>query len=837
MFEAKSTRARRSAVPAAAGLLAFSLACPLSPAGPASAKTARADAAGPTIVNRPFTAKPGDVFSLQGSGFGAAPRLFLKGSRQGAAVEIAVKRGDDSTIVAEIPKTAALDVYEVWAQNGTVSSPHVFLNAPEAHHFDMPDIAPGTRFRVFGRNLYLGTLAPTATLTDVATGAALKAPVTLSGSDAYALYATPPAGVVPGHSYTVAVSNGYAAGAQSEATAQGHAAGVDPYASGLPWAYDFIAADGPRYKAGSPTSVEADHHVYNVKTDPALQIKAKGDGKTNDAAAINQASRLAARTGGVVYLPAGVYNAGPNEITLYSSVTLRGAGSGSTKIIYSNGPRGVIIASGASQVAIVDVAFQNLDATSATTNLGTWSQPVSKVLIQRVVWDLGTGGPINLRGDRIAVMNSTFSQKINYFNGDPASRTGGLGPLLLSDITNLVFRNNSVAFATNQNSMNRVENAIIEANRFTRSAADVIVAGPKEAATMTWPFLNRPVRVGETISRVMGRQLTLNFATNVVIQNNTFAVSNGTLLWNNNDGETILNEGGGPNPREYSGVVSSASATTIADAVKCPPDSCPFVVYPRSKVIVFSGAGAGQWRRIAGFDGSTFTVDPPFDVTPAPGDRFAISAPAFENAIIRGNSMSGNPVGIAMYHGAFLNVSTVGNQLVNNGGIYLTPSQAPGVPGRDFFNVSRNIEINRNVLTNASGLFPSYVSICFVMISGNDFAGKSVLGAEARSNKITARKGTFPYVYDEGFNHYTFYQNAGGGSYVDSGSGAMSGVVFQGGSCVNCAVNYRLSTGSINPTIWNAASTNSPGLASTFLSDAPILPAAHGSAGLVNGKD
>ena len=65
------------------------------------------------------------------------------------------------------------------------------------------------------------------------------------------------------------------------------------------------------------------------------------------------------------------------------------------------------------------------------------------------------------------------------------------------------------------------------------------------------------------------------------------------------------------------------------------------------------------------------------------------------------------------------------------------------------------------------------------------------------------------------------YQN-GGVRYVDQGTGALFGTVFQGNQCTNCPSSYTLDTGAIDTTIWNATSTNSPGIVATFLHDFPF---------------
>ncbi|VTZ49400.1 conserved exported hypothetical protein [Methylocella tundrae] len=789
------------------------------------ALSAAAALAAPVIINQPFSARPGDVISLQGSGFGAAPHVYMKPLKQLIPTVLATKTADDGTVVVQAPKAALFDVYEVWITNGATTSNHVLLNAPKPMHFDNAEIAPGAHFRIFGRNLYVNNIPPTVTLVDVATKAPAIATVTTSTSSAYSLDVTPSLGVIPGHSYQVNVSNGYAS-TLSAASIVAHASGTDHFLIGQPWAYDFVYQDGPGYQAGVKGTNQADHHVFNVRTDPSLAILAKGDGVTNDGAAIQGAINTAAAHRGVVYLPAGTYNIGSVRVDLKPGVVLQGESASNTKIIFGPAaPAGFIVDTGGMS-GFADLTIQNVDLSSnPITNIGTWGQPISKFFIQRVNWNLGSGAPIFLKGDRIAILNSTFTQAINYQTGSVAQKTGGLGPLYFSQLSNLQFKNNTIKWATNQNSMNDLVNAIIENNHFTRSASDTIVAGPAQAS-WTFPFTNQPVVAGETVSRVDGRQLSINFGKNVVVQNNLFDVSDGVLIVNHNDGETILNEAGGQDMREDWGIVTTANSISVTDNSKCSGSgsgACAWMVYPNSMLVIISGAGAGQWRHITAHVGNTFTVDAPFDVAPAAGDRFSIAVPTYENAIISNNTATGNPVGIAMYHGAYLNVAVTGNQLTNNGGIYLMAEQqlssTRSEPGLD---ATRNMEINGNTLTNTTGAWPSYIALGYLMINPSSFWGRNVMGAEIRNNSIAARTGTPYYFFAEGYQAFSFYQ-AYPAAYVEQQGGAFFGTVFQGNSCANCTVNYSLGTGATDTTIWNAATSNSPGVTSTFLKDTPML--------------
>ena len=108
---------------------------------------------------------------------------------------------------------------------------------------------------------------------------------------------------------------------------------------------------------------------------------------------------------------------------------------------------------------------------------------------------------------------------------------------------------------------------VIENNAFWRSASDYIIVGP---AQLSWPNNGNPVPPRRPdCSGSMGRQLAINFGKNVVVQTNTFNVSNGLMMDNWNDGETIQNEAGGGHMEEDTGAVTSATATSVTDNAKC----------------------------------------------------------------------------------------------------------------------------------------------------------------------------------------------------------------------------------------------------------------------------
>jgi hypothetical protein len=799
----------------------------------------------PVIFNQPSTAKPGDIISVNGSGFGSSPRVYLKLGHQTASGEVPTIKGENNLVVFQIPKDKALDLYEIWVSDGAAASAHVTVNGPRATQFDSPDIASGGNFRIFGRNLYVNNVAPKVTFVDANTNASLAAVVT--SGDAYRLWATAPGGIVSGKRYKIRIESAFGA-TYADQTLLGRPGGADYFGLGAPWGADFVFRDGPGYKRGVAGTNENDHHIYDVTNDPALSVHAKGDGVTDAMPAIQAAINLAkSHGGGIVYFPPGTYRLASKvgtTIALRSGVVLKGHSASDTKIVF--GPTtqqdesyrftAFWLEPGTQLAGFADLSMQNIDKSSQqVANISTSNGDVSRIFIQRVNWDLGSGKPIFLQGDRIAIENSTFRQAINSqvprSNGD-----GGLGPIYIARANNFILRNNTISWSSGFIQLSYLTDALIEGNHFTRGA-DQIIAGPQHT---NWPYVQKPIAVGDVIQRTTGRQISVNFSKNLVIHSNTFDTSGNPLKGNWNDGETILSEGGGGTRTEDAGTVTAASALTVADNSRC-SGACSWNYYPNAILSIVSGAGAGQIRHIVGRNNNTFTVDEPWDITPSPGDHFAIAVPSFENVLIRYNTMTGNPAGVVLWASTFLNVSIVSNNLIDNGGIYLRPDQRvpAGTPNGATFKIDRvrNIEIIGNTLQNTKGLFESYIAINYAIASKNSFWGASVDGVEVRNNRLTARPGTPAYWFAEGYANNVYYQNSGT-PYVENGTAAVAGTIFQGNWCVNCPTAFRVATGVRATVIWNTAYSNSAGIASTFLEDKKIYStAANASTGTIVGRD
>ena len=463
------------------------------------------------IFNASSTGLAGDVVYLQGSGFGTAPqvRCAFNDSHWNSLVPLTAS---GQAVMVQLPSSLSqlpdLVTIEVSPDGQSWSSP-VFLNQAKALSFDSNQVAPGGLFRIFGRNLFFSR-TPTVRLVDSADNSSHSASVNTSASTSYALSATAPIDLKSGHAYSVFVNNGYNGNASSggetlaAATITGHAAGSDYWNLNVPWAADL-----------NYTS-----NVYNIQSDPRLNLHANGAGAATDANAINAAIYTASNAGGgIVYLPAGTYNLnfpGGCGITLLPRVAVVGAGASSTFINYGFGPApilgqgGYAACFGTTQGGISDITFNNVNQS------GQWPQSAAglggnEIFLQRTVWNIGTAQWVVIQNaTNLTVQNSTFNQGL-----DPSYN----GPFSLIGSSNFVVRGNTIKYVAGTIDLDQTTNGVFENNNVIRDASQ---------SSPAW---------------VVSHVIVGNFAHNLMLLQNNFGVAGGTLSLRN-DGETIGSEAG-----------------------------------------------------------------------------------------------------------------------------------------------------------------------------------------------------------------------------------------------------------------------------------------------------
>lgn len=758
------------------------------------------------IFNASQTASAGDVVYLQGSGFGQSPVVQYSYNDSGWVGLSVITSGSETALVM-IPTTQTrlpdLLTLRVSPDGSRWSSP-AYVNRASALSFDTNQIAPASQFRIFGRNLMFSRL-PTVRLVDAADGSSHPATVLPTSSKSYVLAVVAPADILPNHTYSSYVSNGYngngMSGSETVAlkTLLGRAAGNDYWNLGVPWASD----------------LKFSGNVYNIQTDPRLRLHSSGKGSTADLGVITAAVNTAyAAGGGIVYLPAGIYNlyfASGCGFSVPSHVVLMGAGASNTFVNFGFGAAPAagqggwaVCFVGSTQTGASDITFTNVNQS------GQWPQSVvglnnNEFFLQRTVWNLATAQWVVLQNNtNIAVENSSIVQGL-----DPSYN----GPISMQNDSNFMVRGNKIKYVAGAVEFDGAIGGVVENNTFTRDASQSIP------------------------SYVVSHVIVGNFTNDFMVLNNTFNVTGGTLP-TKNDGESVNSEAGGRTRHdEFRGVVNSATATSIYDGIQNFNYSTNNFIpnlHVGAILAIVGGTGSGQWATIKAIssDGHTLTVNKAWAVPPVNGSRYATFDWSSANWIIAGNILSDNEKGIEFFSASIRDILVTGNSLTNNGQILISPTEQPD--GAGLFNLVLNTQILNNTLVDTNHLRPAAISAVSREDDENNNVGTAIIGLEVRGNSITGYVPATLYsdaslddakALTEGFNVYWQWQSSG--SFFDDGTPSILGTVLQGNSLTNSLAGLETNS-AVSQTVLAGNTLNA---ASSEIVDGEVPGEAHGSIG------
>jgi hypothetical protein len=739
----------------------------------------------PVIFNSTERAKGGEVFSLQGAFFGLKAEVWcamLSATSKSLRPvhQLRVISSSDQQLSAIIPDEQAFKegvLIAVWVKRneGTgIWSKPVFLNRARAVTLEFDQIMPGQAFRIFGRNLKLPGYSPAVRFVDLKTRESLLAGV--AGGDLYSLQLIAPKGIKPGRSYRLVLSNGNGRGlAAAETSAEevllGVAAAVDPFVLKAAWGTEFSF-----YK-----------NEYNLREDPRLKLKAKGDGITDDRKAIQQAIDLASSSGGgVIYFPEGKYKLdipSGSGLTMKSRVVLKGDGYGKSFIQYGFGSpppypdpigkggwpdastEGVAILwpLNTTLTGLYQLCLQNVNTSGLWRHsLKTMPPPEKKPGASgskffaancrfdfAVAWGLSWGYI-----DRMIITDCVF---------DSEARVTWPWLWHCPGTTNFAVRNNHVRYAAGRFGFNDSFNGIIENNHITR-LGDLM--NPK----------------GESGG------LNIDYAKDIVVLKNRFNVE-GKTIPDLNQGETILSQGGNPG-QMAAGQVSTATANTLTDLSRQWKQIRTPSLASSDAVAIIHGKGMGQWRYLKSNTGNTLSLNSPWEVVPDHTSRYSVMHWSAEDWLVKDNILEDNNRGIWFYCGS-TDVAISGNVLKNSEGIYIRADQRLTM-GR--YNLSWNILVSDNRVINTTGLRPAY--ICNVLAIGtkpDTLLGTGSIGVEIRRNFVQAHqpnKNTGSFVRGEGyFNEVLPKQKS---SMPKTDVIGVRGTIFENNTAVNADIGYRL---------------------------------------------
>lgn len=748
----------------------------------------KAQAEAPVIFSSSETIRPGETFGLQGHHFGAQPEVWFSVVIGNEALlkpsfRAPVISRSDFNVSAILPASVpANSVVAVWLENNGIWSRPVFLNRARAVTLEFNELMPGQPFRIFGRNLKAGKGQPIVQFTTSG-----KAPLTatFNEGDAYTLELVAPR-LLAGRRYKVTVSNGTAGKwgcTTSDEIVLGRPEAADPFDLKTAWGTAFTF-----YR-----------NVYNVRTDPRLKLKAAGDGKANDRQALQEAiDRAHQDGGGVVYLPAGNYKLAFTSgagLTLRSRVVLKGDGFPQTRIQYGFGtppPYDTPIGkngwpdSTTSGVAILWPlnttlsGLYRLELQNVNTS-GAWKHSLknmpprekrpgaggSRFFVAECRFDLAVAWGLTWgHVDRFVIRDSEFESH---------ARNTWPWQWHCNGATHFAVRRNKVTYAAGRFGFSDSDHGILEYNHFIRLGDEQMDKGESGG-------------------------FNIDYAADIVVLGNHMEVQGRNIdpLVNNNQGETILSQGGNPDHQDAGSVVrATAGSITVAEK------NWHYQIRTASlsasdAVAIIAGRGAGQWRYIKENSANTLKVTRPWTVIPDQTSYCVIMRWSAKDWLVKDNELEGNNRGIWFYCGDH-DVAIVGNQLTNSDGIYVRSDQRiTDQLGR--FNLSWNTLIEGNRVVNKNGLRPAYVNATLALMAPYDLKGIGTIGLEVRRNYVEAHTpNSAGFIQGEGYWNSLASKKPPGNNQP-----GILGSIFEANEVRNADIAYHLSANSAQTVIKGA---------------------------------
>jgi Pectate lyase superfamily protein len=727
--------------------------------------------ANPVIINFSNIAGAENIVNLQGNDFGDHPTVWC--STNGAkAVQTPVINGGNG--VLHIRMRSPLGLYCVSVKNGSAASNTVYLNRAKPMHFDTPEVSPTGQFRIFGRNLHAAGFRPQVTF--MSRSKNYNATVNLNPSYNSLLVTAP--SDIPKGTYTICVSNGMGSWDLGQAQCQEKMtirdSGPDTFKLGVPWAADLTFGN----------------NVYDVRSDPRLKIHAVADGDNNDQPAIQNAIEVASTAGGgVVYLPAGTYKmqnlSGP-LMKFANNVVLQGASQDKTTINYGYGKPGpdfiVAMFFRASKCGLCDLSIQNLNQNDAwldTRTIANGGGNANQLFLARVTANIQNGFRIDLEGDRILVENCDLTSVYTL--------------LFMSQCTNSRVANNTLTQKLGVHLDLTLSNrCIVENNTFSLNANN-----------------------GQIVTGNVRHGMAIGFAHNLAIIRNDWSIFNGWPAYNN-DGESILSEGGAGNRiGEETGTVTNANGTSV--------NLSKSVGYVAGTVIaIINGAGTGQWRTITARQGCTLAIDSPWAVLPDNTSNYSIFVWSDQNTTIAGNTFTNWLRGIWIYQGSTVDTQITDNHFNTMDGIFIEPCQNIN-NGNGQFNPVWNTVVDNNTLisglpdrsssTQKRDSAATYINFTGDLQQTTKLIGTMCLNNQVFGNTLTGSGATFFENDPAQTEGYCNYLRVEAPHYDDQSIPAMLGTIFQWNTADSCGAQaYLLNGGDYQTTIDNNTNRNLPEL-------------------------
>jgi parallel beta-helix repeat protein len=490
----------------------------------------------------------------------------------------------------------------------------------------------------------------------------------------------------------------------------------NPTVLGVPWASDFI-----------PVAA----NQIDVKMDPRLKLKAKGDGSTDDTPAIRGAIQLASASGGgVVYFPVGDYKiftpsnsvqGGP--LVIPSRVILRGA-SPMTSRIFVNDPSAASETDGTWTWGGID--FQG-SSMSGMTDLGVYAVNASTSQCV-LLWNRGSTKVAELFFNNLDIhLNNSKSfwfeatDNLLVQNSHIDSNSLQSGPIYIVGNSHVSFLGNKVTYNFSRVHMQNNANLDMQHNTLVRDAE------------------NKDMEEGTAIE---SGGVELSFGQNLQVLGNTIQTLN-ALPSESGDGEAIMSQQSTiPDVLDAGSATAIASTTlTDANALWGPVTESRLAQYPEV-VAILTGSGTGEWRTIQGVNTTTktLTLNQPWSPVPEVGSLYSIFAWTLMDANIQHNTLIDNPNGIVIWDGCY-DCTVQNNTLTNSRGIILRTADTSLDPslypeGRREHEVAIQDRILYNIVSNTSGLRPAYIALDVEAFEKDNYRGMGLFNIQVEGNTI-----------------------------------------------------------------------------------------------------
>ena len=631
-----------------------------------------------------------------------------------AGVKLAPTQANGTIAMVRLPVATKSSMYELVAQTGRGKTNSVFLNRPRAVWTDVSEAMPGNVVRLIGRNFRpFSTLTPAVTMTNSATGAKIAGRVSFQ-DDSNVNFVVPDG--TPVGNYTLSINNGLAGDASTDETRLPLtvvAKKSDPFNLGVSWGGEFS---------------EIGAKVYDAKNDSRFSIKAKGDGATDDSAAINSAiTQIRNLGGGTLFLPAGIYRV--DDIRVTQNIVLKGEGKGRTVLIVGNrfsstiapngGENGVMLwGENAGRTGIADLSIVNMNRNAKPNYVlrtGPSYNMSAKVFMKNVSVALLNGHQVQFNILRKGVIADC----------DITSTSLNEGALYVTDVHDLQFVRNRIDYRIGRTIMTFNKRVVCEDNKV------------------------RIDNAYQTPGSFETGGIESSYTQQMLIARNEVGGYNGVPTKPIMDLEMIGTQASTVVPDYcYVGMVKMASGRLLMPTANWATTAWQAPTYaplPRMAILITSGKGAGQWRWVSTWSSNAAMVDRPWQITPNATSRFALTQLSCYAQTIINNKLTNSRTAITLYSGG-VDCAITGNVAENCGQIYLRGDSRARTENRSNYSVFPVLDVTvmQNRVSAPDGLTAAGITSAAVDVAGTSF-GSLVAGVDVRYNDITGSNRPWKY--------------------------------------------------------------------------------------------